>query len=63
MSVEELQLKEKQKLYPPRFVATVRGSSTAEDSKAVFTFEGATRKISREIILAKGICRYLWWYA
>ena len=59
MSVEELQLREDRKLYPPRFVVAVNGSSAVKDSMAVFRFEGATEKISKEIILTKGICRYL----
>ena len=54
MSVEELQLREYKKLYPPRFVIRTRGSSAAEDSLVTFTFEGATEEIVREIILSKG---------
>ena len=63
MSKDALMLKESMNLYPPRFVVTIRASSNAEDSKAVFTFEGATEKIVKEVILTKGIvhtsCRLL----
>ena len=63
MSAEELQLKERMNLYPPRFVFKISASSTAEESKAVFTFEGATEEIVKEVILTKGItyiiCRLL----
>ena len=55
MSEDDLKLKESMKLYPPRFVVEIRGSSTAKDTKAVFTFEGATEEIFKEIILTKGI--------
>lgn len=54
MSVEDLQLGEYQKVYPPRFVITVRGSTTAKDSHAVFTFTGATDEFVKEIIFTKG---------
>ena len=54
MSLQELQLREATKLYPPRFVITTHGSSAAEDSRVVFTFEGATEEIIKEIILPKG---------
>ena len=63
MSMDNLTLKEKMKMYPPRFVVKIRASRTAEDSKAVFTFEGATKEIVKEVILTKGIvhiiCRLL----
>ena len=55
MSIEQLQLAERQKLYPPRFVITVTESSAAEDSLVVFTFEGATQEIVKKISLTKGI--------
>ena len=55
MSKNELILKERLNLYPPRFVVKISASSTAEDSKVVFTFEGATEEIVKEIILTKGI--------
>ena len=55
MSKEELQLSERMKLYPPRFVVKIKGSNNAVDSKAVFTFEGATEEIVKEIILTKGV--------
>ena len=54
MSVRELQLNEHLNLYPPRFVFKTSASSTANDSKAVFTFEGATEEIVKEVILSKG---------
>ena len=63
MSVNELKLKEEKNLYPPRFVITITGSNTAEDSQAVFTFQGATEEIVKEFSLTKGIvhmiCRLL----
>ena len=63
MSAEDLILKERMNLYPPRFVITIGASSSAKDSKAVFTFEGATEEIVKEVILTKGIthtiCRLL----
>ena len=55
MSEDYLKLKENLKLYPPRFVVEIRGLSTAKDTKAVFTFEGATEEIVKEIILTKGV--------
>ena len=62
MSEDDLKLKECMNLYPPRFVVKIGASSTAEVSKAVFTFEGATEEIVKEVILTKGIihiiCRY-----
>ena len=60
MSKEELELCENEKVYPPRFVVTVRGLSAAKDSRVVFTFEGATKKIVKEIILTKGIVYVMW---
>ena len=63
MSKDEVRLKERMNLYPPRFVLRIRASSTAEDSKVVFTFEGATEEIVKEVIVTKGIvhiiCRLL----
>ena len=55
MRKDDLILKECMNLYPPRFVVKISASSTAEDSKAVFTFEGATEEIVKEVILTKGI--------
>ena len=55
MSEDDLKLRESMKLYPPRFVVEIRGSSNAKDTKAVFTFEGATEEIVMEITLTKGI--------
>ena len=55
MSEDNIKLKEDQMLYPPMFVIKVRGSSSAENSKVIFTFEGATEKIVKEVILTKGI--------
>ena len=48
MDKDGLILKERMNLYPPRFVIRIGASSSAEDSKAVFTFEGATEKLSRK---------------
>ena len=63
MNKDGLILKEHMNLYPPRFVIRIGASSTAEESKAVFTFEGATEKIVKEVMLTKGIthviCRLL----
>lgn len=55
MHVDELKLKEKNNLYPPRFVITVTESDTAEDSHVVFTFQGATEEIIKEFSLTEGI--------
>ena len=54
---EYFQLKEEKKLYPPKFVITVRRSRTAEDSHVDFTFQGATQEIVKRISLniTKGI--------
>ena len=54
MTIEELQLHEATRLYPPRFVVTIRRSSTVTDSTVVFTFEGATDEIVKEVIFTKG---------
>ena len=54
-SIEELQLLEQKKLYPPRFVITIIGCSTAKNSLVAFTFKGATQEIVKEISLVKGI--------
>lgn len=51
---EELQLREDMKLYPPRFVVNVCGSAAAENSRAIFTFQGAIKTIVKEVILNKG---------
>lgn len=57
MDMEVLELREEQKLYPPKFVITIRRSYAAEDSHVDFTFQGATRKIVKRISLniTKGI--------
>ena len=55
MSIEDLQLAEYKKLYPPRFVIMVKKSSAAKDSHVNFTFEGATQEIVKTISLSKGI--------
>ena len=54
MNIEELQLCEARRLYPPRFVVTIRRSSTVRDSTVVIIFEGATEKIVKEVIFTKG---------
>ena len=54
MNIQELELSERKKLYPPRFVITVTKSSAAEDSLVGFTFEGATQAIVKKISLTKG---------
>ena len=48
---EYLEFKEEEKLYPPKFVITVRRSRTAEDSHVDFTFQGATQEIVKRISL------------
>ena len=55
--MEELQLMEAKRLYPPRFVIQVRRTSTAENSFVDFTFQGATQQIIKRISLnaTKGI--------
>ena len=63
MSEDDLKLREEEMLYPPKFVITVRGSSSAEDSKVNFTFEGATEEIIKEVILAKGILSTVYMHA
>ena len=57
MDREDLELREEEKLYPPKFVITVRRTRTAEDSYVDFTFQGATREIFKRISLniTKGI--------
>ena len=55
MKLDDLQTRQNIKLYPPRFVVTVKETSDARDSKAVFTFEGTINPIVKEIILARGI--------
>lgn len=52
MPKEELELREHENLYPPRFVAEICG---AGNSKAVFTFEGANENIESEVLLAEGM--------
>ena len=55
MNIQELQLSEHKKLYPPRFVITVTKSSAAEDSLLGFTIEGATQEIVKYIpLILKG---------
>jgi len=54
MRLEELQLREDMKLYPPRFLIRVSGSAAAENSRAIFTFQGAVETIVKEVILNKG---------
>lgn len=46
--VDELKLLEDEKLYPPRFVIRVTGSSIAETSHVVFTFPLATQEIIKK---------------
>ena len=53
MSMDDLTLREHASLYPPRFILKMTASSTA--AKAVFTFEGATEEIVKEVILTTGI--------
>ena len=55
INIEQLQLAEGQRLYPPRFVIAVTKSSAAKDSLVVFKFEGATQEIVKKISLTKGI--------
>ena len=57
MNVDELKLREDNKLYPPRFIITIWRSSAAEDSYVDITFEGATQKIVKRFSLTKGIAR------
>ena len=52
MTKEELELSEHENLYPPRFVVDISG---AGNSKAVFTFEGATKEIKSEVLLTEGM--------
>ena len=52
--MDDLTLREHASLYPPRFILNT-ASSTAHNSKAVFTFEGATEEIVKEVILTTGI--------
>lgn len=55
MELEELKESERANLYPPCFVVKFYGDRATEDSIAVFTFEGATKKIKVETLLTKGI--------
>ena len=55
MTIEELQLREATRLYPPRFVIEIQGSNVVKDSALAFTFEGATEEIVKEVIFTKGI--------
>lgn len=63
MSEDDLKLREDNKLYPPKFIITVRRSSAAGNSHVDITFEGATRKIVKRFSLTTGIvsmmCRLL----
>ena len=54
MELEELKESERANLYPPCFVVKFYGDRATEDSIAVFTFEGATKKIKLETLLTKG---------
>ena len=54
LKLEELQLMEDMRLYPPRFLIRVSGSAAAENSRAIFTFQGAIKTIVKEVILNKG---------
>ena len=56
MSAKELQLREEHKLYPPRFAISIRRSSAAKNSHMVFTFEGATEKIVKNIMITGISC-------
>lgn len=55
MSVEDIRLREDNKLYPPRFEIMVIRSSAAEDSHVDIRFRGATREIVKRFSLTKGI--------
>ena len=55
MDKDELQAREDTRLYPPRFVITVRRSCPAPDSRVVFRFKGATKQIVKQVILTKGM--------
>lgn len=55
MDLEELKESECVNLYPPCFVVKLSGDGAAEDSIAVFTFEGATKKIKLETLLTRGV--------
>ena len=62
---ETLELRERLKMYPPRFVISFKDTSSAEDCYAVFKFQGATESIEKKILLTKGIihsgvCRLLY---
>ena len=55
MSVEDIRLREDNKLYPPRFEIMVIRSSAAEDSHVDIRLRGATREIVKRFSLTKGI--------
>ena len=55
MDRKTLELKERMKMYPPRFVIPFKDTSSAEDCYAVFKFEGAVEPIEKKIRLSKGI--------
>ena len=55
MSAEELRFMEGKRLYPPRFVVKIGGSSAVKDSTLAFKFEGATEEIVKQVIFTKGI--------
>ena len=55
MDSEDLKLREKNMLYPPMFVVNIIGPSVPECPKAIFKFEGATKEIVKEILLAEGM--------
>ena len=52
---ETLELRERLKMYPPRFVISFKDTSSAEDCYVVFKFEGAVESIEKKILLSKGI--------
>ena len=55
MTIEELQLREATRLYPPRFVIKIQGSNVVKDLALAFKFEGATEEIVKGVIFTKGI--------
>ena len=61
MDKDELEAREDTRLYPPRFVISVRRSCPAPDSRVVFRFKGATKQIVKEVILSKGMSHIVYW--
>ena len=55
MDRKTLELKERMKMYPPRFVIPFKDTSSAEDCYAVFKFQGAVESIEKKSRLSKGI--------